>query len=59
MGEIARSVQSDFDEVDGLFFPFHLGQGLKGGPMQPITVESIVVNPEVDESLFSFPDDDY
>ena len=55
-GTVARSTQSDFDEVDGLYFPFSLGQGAKGGPSQPITVETIEVNPEVDESLFSFPE---
>ncbi len=54
-GAIGRATQSDFDEVEGLYFPFSLTQGVKDGPSQPITIESIEVNPEVDESLFKYP----
>ena len=54
-GAIARSTQSDFDEVDGLYFPFSLGQGLKDGPSQAISIESIEINPEIDESVFKYP----
>ncbi len=54
-GQVGRATQSDFDEVDGLYFPFSLGQGIVGGPIQPITVDEIEVNPVVDESVFAFP----
>ena len=54
-GQLGRATQSDFDEVEGLYFPFSLGQGIVGGQMQPIMVESIEVNPEVDESVFAYP----
>ncbi len=54
-GVIQRTTQSDFDEVEGLYFPFSITQGVKDGPSQPINIESIEVNPDVDESLFDFP----
>lgn len=55
-GVIQRITQSDFDEVDGLYFPYSITQGVKDGPSQPINVQTIEVNPDIDESLFAFPD---
>lgn len=55
-GVIQRITQSDFDEVEGLYFPFSITQGVKDGPSQPISISSIEVNIDVDESLFDFPD---
>ncbi len=49
------STMSDYDEVDGFYFPFSLTQGLKGGQSQPLEIEAIEVNPTVDEALFAFP----
>lgn len=54
-GVIQRITQSDFDEVEGLYFPFSISQGVKDGPSQPISISSIEVNVDVDESLFDFP----
>jgi outer membrane lipoprotein-sorting protein len=42
---------SDYQEVNGLYFPFALNQG-----GQPIEIKEIVLNPEIDESLFVFPE---
>ena len=53
-GVIQRITQSDFDEVSGLYFPFSMTQGIKDGPSSPLTMESIEVNPEVDESVFKY-----
>ena len=54
-GAIGRSTMSDYQEVEGLYFPFSMGQGVKGGPSQPINIESIEVNPEIDPEVFKFP----
>jgi len=54
-GIIQRITQSDYDEVEGLYFPFSMTQGVKDGPSQPISMEAIEVNPEVDESVFKYP----
>ena len=55
-GVVQRITYSDYDEVDGLYFPFSLTQGVKGGASQPIIFSSVEVNPEVDETLFAFPE---
>lgn len=54
-GIISQVTFSDYDEVNGLYFPFSLTQGVKGGPSQPLMIEAIETNVEVDDSLFSFP----
>ena len=54
-GAISQNTSSDYDEVEGLYFPFSVTQGIKDGPSQPLMIESIEVNPEVDESVFAFP----
>jgi len=43
---------SDYQEVDGLYFPFALSQG-----PQPIEIKEIVLNPEIDSKLFTFPEE--
>jgi len=35
---------SDYEEVEGLYFPFSLTQGVKGQPGQPITMSEIILN---------------
>ncbi len=54
-GMIQQIKMSDYDEVDGFYFPFAMIQGTKGGQSQPLKIESIEVNPEVDDSEFTFP----
>ncbi|WP_370087030.1 outer membrane lipoprotein-sorting protein [Ekhidna sp.] len=54
-GMVGRVTFSDYQEVDGLYFPFSMTQGVKDGPSQPITLTEITLNPEVDESVFAFP----
>jgi len=48
---------SDYEEVDGLYFPFALSQGIKDQPGAggTMTVKSIVLNPTIDASEFAFP----
>ncbi len=48
---------SDYQEVDGLYFPFSMTQGAKGQPGQPITFSAIELNPTVDEAAFKFPEE--
>ncbi|NQZ75184.1 MAG: outer membrane lipoprotein-sorting protein [Ekhidna sp.] len=54
-GSISRNTMSDYQEVDGLYFPFSMTQGIKDGPSQPLMIESIELNPEIDDTLFAFP----
>jgi hypothetical protein len=55
-GMIMESKMSDYQEVEGLYMPFSMTQGLKDQPGQPITITSIELNPTVDESEFEFPE---
>ena len=55
-GMMAESSMSDYQEVDGIYFPFSMSQGVKDQGAQPITVVSIELNPEVTDDMFTFPD---
>lgn len=56
-GKISEITFSDYQEVDGLYFPFSMTQGIKGQPGQPITISAIELNPKVDDKLFEFPEE--
>ncbi|MDX1628606.1 MAG: outer membrane lipoprotein-sorting protein [Fulvivirga sp.] len=59
-GPVAGKMQfitlSDYQEVDGLYFPFAMTQGLKGQPGQGIMIENIELNPDVSDDTFAFPE---
>lgn len=54
-GKISQVNVSDFQEVDGLYFPFSISQGVKGGNLAPIEIQSIELNVDVDPSVFVMP----
>ncbi|MDX2302492.1 MAG: outer membrane lipoprotein-sorting protein [Microscillaceae bacterium] len=55
-GMISQSKMSDYQEVNGLYFPFKLTQGVKGQGGQAITLDAIELNVEVNEKDFAYPD---
>ncbi|HPF10118.1 MAG TPA: outer membrane lipoprotein-sorting protein [Flavobacteriaceae bacterium] len=56
-GMVSQTKLSDYQEVDGLYFAFSIVDGIKGQPGgQGVTITSISLNPEVDESIFAFPE---
>tara|TARA_B100001175_G_C19510104_1_gene643224 strand:+ start:244 stop:1023 length:780 start_codon:yes stop_codon:yes gene_type:complete len=55
-GMIMESKMSDYQEVEGLYLPFSMTQGVKDQPGQPITINSIELNPTIDDSEFEFPE---
>ncbi len=50
-GQMAASLFSDYQEVDGLYFPFSISQG----GMFELTIDTIELNPKIDDSEFAFP----
>ncbi|MBT8237305.1 MAG: outer membrane lipoprotein-sorting protein [Croceitalea sp.] len=56
-GQMSESTMSDYQEVDGLYFPFSMTQGVKGGQSQPITISKIELNPTMDTAEFAFPEE--
>lgn len=55
-GIVSRMTMSDYQEVDGIFLPFSMTQGIKDGPSQPLMISSVELNPEVDDAMFTFPE---
>lgn len=54
-GSISQTVYSDYQEVDGIYFPFSIDSRMKGSDMgQPVQVEKIEINPEIDDEIFKF-----
>lgn len=56
-GQITEAKMSDYQEIDGLYMPFSLMQGLKGQPGGGLTVDKIELNPTVDNKEFEFPEE--
>lgn len=50
-GQTFKDSMSDYQEVNGLYFPFAMTQGGQG-----MNVKTIEVNPEIDASVFMFPE---
>jgi len=55
-GNISQTFFSNYQEVNGLYFSFSFTQGVKGYPGQAINIKSVEINPEVNQSLFIFPE---
>lgn len=55
-GQMAVTILGDYQEVEGLYFPFSIKQGA-GMQAFELTVEEIELNPEVEDSLFAFPEE--
>jgi len=51
-GQVVKDTMSDYQEVDGLYFPFAIT--MAGG--QPVTMTEIILNPEIDEAMFVMPE---
>jgi len=50
-GQTMKDTMSDYEEVDGLYFPFSMT--VFGG--MPLSIKSIEVNPDIDAKIFAFP----
>jgi len=50
-GQMSTNTMSDYQEVDGLYFPFDMG--MMG---QSLIIKEIVLNPELDAAMFTFPE---
>ena len=55
-GKSTETYFSDYDEVDGLIFPFTMVQKIEGQVMMEGTMESITINPEIETDAFAFPE---
>ncbi len=55
-GSISQTVFSDYQEVEGVYFPFSIDSKIKDGQGQPVNIEKIEVNVELEDSIFTFPE---
>jgi len=55
-GKFVQQVFSDFQEVDGLYFPFSIEEKIKGTELsQLIVINKIELNPAFDATMFEMP----
>ncbi len=54
-GEMMITLYSDYQEVDGMYFPFSMTFKTEDSEGQLIELDSIELNPDVSDDFFSFP----
>lgn len=53
-GQITQTIFSDYQEVSGLFFPYSISSRIKDGAGQTVVIQSVELNPTVDDKIFKF-----
>ena len=56
-GKMSKTVMSDYQEVEGLYFPYSTTQYVDGNLMFTMTLDNIELNPTVEASEFAFPEE--
>lgn len=51
-----ESLMSDYQEVNGIYFPFSMEQKVNGQTMMSMTINKIDVNGTIDDKMFAFPE---
>lgn len=54
-GMASESFMSDYQEVNGVMFPFTIDQKFNGQSQAAIAIEKVDVNVTIDEAIFKFP----
>lgn len=54
-GMTIEAYMSDYQEVNGLYFPFSMENKINGQSQASIVIDKIELNKEVDEAMFAFP----
>ncbi|MFN7118387.1 MAG: outer membrane lipoprotein-sorting protein [Saprospiraceae bacterium] len=54
-GQLTETYLSDYQEVDGLVFPFFMETKMAGQSIQKMTIKSIKTNETYEDTLFAFP----
>ena len=55
-GQASETFFADYDEVNGLYFPFSLESKVQGQTVFQATMEEIELNADVSDDLFAFPE---
>lgn len=54
-GMVVQTIFSDYQELGAIFYPYSMTVKYNGQTAQTITIESIEVNPEIDDAIFKMP----
>ncbi len=54
-GQFTETFMSDYQEVDGLMFPFFMESKMGGQSLQKITISSIKINQDYPDDQFAYP----
>lgn len=54
-GQFSETYMSDYQEVNGLMFPFFMESKVAGQSAQKITISKITLNEEIKDEMFLFP----
>lgn len=57
-GQMYRTTMSDYQEVEGLYFPFTTTEYIGQQEIITISLDAVELNPEIDENLFNFPEEE-
>lgn len=55
-GAKMETVYSDYQEVNGLYFPFSVSQKFNGQVGFTMVIEKVEINPTIDDKIFAFPE---
>jgi len=55
-GQSAETYLGNYQEVNGMYFPFEMTSKINGQVLQSMVFEEYFVNPKVDDKVFSFPE---
>lgn len=56
-GQATETFFSDYDEVEGVYFPFTIAQKLNGQQVFSLSVEEAKANIEIEDTKFAFPEE--
>jgi len=54
-GMITQTLFSDYQEVDGIYFPFSITNKMKGSDGQAVMFTKVEINPVIEDKIFLFP----
>lgn len=55
-GQAVQTFMSDYQEVEGIYFPFSMAQKMNDQAMWDMSIEKMEVNAGIDDSVFAFPE---
>ena len=55
-GQASQTYFSDYQEVEGIYFPFNIAQKFQRQTVYDLSIEQMALNVEIEEALFQYPE---